>query len=59
MPLSVIVRAALAILMEHEERIDPMAEQVRPQLHSTHDRMALGQFDEQWRGCWVGALLRA
>ena len=52
-PLSVVVRAALAILMENEERIAAAAEQVRPQLPSTHDRLALGQFEEQWRGCLV------
>jgi hypothetical protein len=52
-PLSVIVRAALAILMENEERIAGTAEQIRPQLPSTHDRLALGQFEEQWRGCLV------
>jgi hypothetical protein len=56
-PLSVVVRAALAILMEHEERIAEMAEQIRPQLPSTHDRLALGQFEEQWRSCLVGAWL--
>jgi hypothetical protein len=55
-PLSVVVRAALAILMENEERIAGVAEQIRPQLPSTHDRLALGQFEEQWRGCLVGAL---
>jgi hypothetical protein len=49
--LSVVVRAALAILMENEERIARMTEQVRPQLPSTHDRLALGQFEEQWCIC--------
>jgi hypothetical protein len=48
-PLSVIVRAALAILMEREAGILPSAALVRPQLPSTHDRLALGQFEEQWR----------
>ena len=52
-PLSVIVRAALAILMEREEAIVRTAAHVRPQLPSTHDRLALGQFEEQWRGCLV------
>lgn len=56
-PLSVVVRAALAILMENEDRIARTAEQVRPQLPSTHDRLALGQFEEQWRGC-LGEALR-
>jgi hypothetical protein len=55
-PLSVVVRAALAILMENEDRIAAAAERIRPQLPSTHDRLALGQFEEQWRGCLVGAL---
>lgn len=55
-PLSVVVRAALAILMENQDRIAGAAEQVRPQLPSTHDRLALGQFEEQWRGCLVRAL---
>jgi hypothetical protein len=54
--LSVVVRAALAILMENEDRIAGVAERIRPQLPSTHDRLALGQFEEQWRGCLVGAL---
>lgn len=48
-PLSVIVRAALAILMEREGAIVRTASHVRPQLPSTHDRLALGQFEEQWR----------
>jgi hypothetical protein len=48
-PLSVIVRAALAILMEREEAIVRTASKARPQLPSTHDRLALGQFEEQWR----------
>jgi hypothetical protein len=56
-PLSVIVRAALALLMENEERIVATAEQIRPQLPSTHDRLALGQFEEQWRKCLAGVLL--
>lgn len=55
-PLSVVVRAALAIFMENEDRIAAAAERIRPQLPSTHDRLALGQFEEQWRGCLVGAL---
>ncbi|MBN9688986.1 MAG: hypothetical protein J0M24_02015 [Verrucomicrobia bacterium] len=55
-PLSVIVRAALALLMENEERIVATAEQIRPQLPSTHDRLALGQFEEQWRKCLAGVL---
>ncbi len=55
-PLSVVVRAALAILMEHEERIAGTAERIRPQLPSTHDRLALGQFEEQWRGCLKSSL---
>lgn len=55
-PLSVVVRAALAILMEHEERIAGTAERIRPQLPSTHDRLALGQFEEQWRQCVAQAL---
>jgi hypothetical protein len=55
-PLSVIVRAALAILMENEDRIAGAAERIRPQLPSTHDRLALGQFEEQWRGCLSSSL---
>lgn len=50
-PLSVVVRAALANLMENEDRIAAAAERIRPQLPSTHDRLALGQFEDQWRGC--------
>jgi hypothetical protein len=52
-PLSVIVRAALAILMEREEAILRSAAETRPQLPSTHDRLALGQFEEQWRRCLI------
>lgn len=48
-PLSVIVRAALANLMEREEAIVRSVSITRPQLPSTHDRLALGQFEEQWR----------
>jgi hypothetical protein len=48
-PLSVIVRAALANLMEREEAIVRSVSIARPQLPSTHDRLALGQFEEQWR----------
>lgn len=44
-PLRVVVRAALAILMENVESVAHMIEQVRPQLPSTHDRLALGPFD--------------
>ena len=54
-PLSVVVRAALAILMENEDRIAGAAERIRPQLPSTHDRLALGQFEEQWRFCLIQA----
>jgi hypothetical protein len=54
-PLSVIVRAALAILMENEDRIAGAAERIRPQLPSTHDRLALGKFEEQWRFCLIQA----
>lgn len=56
-PLSVVVRAALAILMENQDRIAGAAERIRLQLPPTHDRLALGQFEEQWRGCLVGALM--
>jgi hypothetical protein len=43
--------------MENEERL---AESVREQtfrLPSTHDRLAMGEFEEQWRRCLQAALL--
>ena len=54
-PLSVIVRAALAIVMEREESVVRTASIVRPQLPSTHDRLALGHFEEQWRKVLEGS----
>ena len=57
-PLSVVVRAALAILMENEDRIAAAAERIRPQLPSTHDRVALGEFEDRWRECLTGLLVR-
>ncbi len=56
-PVNVVVRAVLAILMENVDRIAGTSERIRPQLPSTHDRLALGQLEEQWRGCMVEVML--
>lgn len=51
-PLSVVVRAALAILMENEDRIAGTAEQVRPQLPST--RWPWASLKSSGEGAWQG-----
>jgi hypothetical protein len=45
--------------MDNEDRIARTAERIRPQFPSTHDRLALGPFEEPWRRCLVGALAGA
>lgn len=48
-PLGLLVRAALTVVMEAEARICTAAERKTFRLPSTHDRLALGEFEEQWR----------
>jgi hypothetical protein len=55
-PLGVIVRAALSVLMETEAELCATAGRQTFRLPSTHDRLALGEFEEQWRECLVLAL---
>jgi hypothetical protein len=55
-PLRVVVRAALAILMENVESVAHMIEQVRPQLPSTHDRLALAGTTQLGRSCLLDLL---
>jgi hypothetical protein len=56
--LSVLVRAALAVVMEAESRIREELEQQSFRLPSTHDRLALSDFEDRWRRSLQGALLR-
>lgn len=55
-PLGLIVRAALAVVMEAEAELCAAAEQQTFRLPSTHDRLALGEFEDQWRECLQLAL---
>lgn len=48
-PLGLLVRAALSVVMEAEARICAAAERQTLRLPSTHDRLALGEFEDQWR----------
>lgn len=50
-PLGVIVRAALSVVMETEAELCGTAGRQKFRLPSTHDRLALGEFEEQWREC--------
>ena len=56
--LSVLVRAALAVVMESESKIREVLEQQNFRLPSTHDRLALSDFEDRWRRSLHGALLR-
>jgi hypothetical protein len=56
--LSVLVRAALAVVMESESKIREELEQQSFRLPSTHDRLALSDFEDRWRRSLQGALLR-
>ena len=55
-PLGVLMRAALAVIMESEAQLCAAVERQTFRLPSTHDRVALGEFEEQWRTCLVQAL---
>ena len=55
-PLGVLMRAALAVVMESEAELCADAERQSFRLPSTHDRVALGEFEEQWRRCLQMAL---
>jgi hypothetical protein len=55
-PLGVLMRAALAVVMEAEGKLCAAVEQQMFRLPSTHDRLALGEFEEQWRQSLVRAL---
>ncbi len=56
--LSVLVRAALAVVMESESKIREELQQQSFRLPSTHDRLALSDFEDRWRRSLQGALLR-
>ena len=56
--LSVLVRAALAVVMESESKIREELAQQNFRLPSTHDRLALSDFEDRWRRSLQGALLR-
>ena len=56
--LSVLVRAALAVVMESESKIREELEQQNFRLPSTHDRLGLSDFEDRWRRSLQGALLR-
>lgn len=55
-PLGLLVRAALTVVMEAESRICAAAERKTFRLPSTHDRLALGEFEDQWRECLQASL---
>jgi len=56
--LSLLVRAALAVVMESESKIREELEQQSFRLPSTHDCLALSDFEDRWRRSLQGALLR-
>jgi hypothetical protein len=47
-PLGLIVRAALSVVMEAEAELCAVVQAQTFRLPSTHDRMAMGEFEEQW-----------
>jgi hypothetical protein len=55
-PFGVVLRAALAVVMEAEAKLCAAVEQQTFRLPSTHDRLALGEFEDQWRECLARAL---
>jgi hypothetical protein len=55
-PLGVVLRAALAVVMEAEAKLCALVERQTFRLPSTHDRLALGEFEDQWRQSLVRAL---
>ena len=56
-PFGVLIRAALGVVMESETALCAAAERQTFRLPSTHDRVALGEFEEQWRKCLVSVLV--
>jgi hypothetical protein len=48
-PLGLLVRAVLWVVMENEERLVESVREQTFRLPSTHDRLAFGEFEEQWR----------
>lgn len=50
-PLGLIVRAALSVVMEAENELCATVGRKSFRLPSTHDRLALGGFEEQWKRC--------
>ncbi len=57
-PFGVVLRAALAVVMEAEAKLCAAVEQQTFRLPSTHDRLALGEFEDQWRRSLQSALSR-
>lgn len=57
-PFGVVLRAALAVVMEAEAKLCAAVEQQTFRLPSTHDRLALGEFEDQWRRSLQAALLK-
>ncbi len=55
---SVVVRAALAVVMESESKIREELEQQNFRLPPTHDRLALSDFEDRWRRSLQGAPVR-
>lgn len=55
-PLGLLVRAALSVVMEAEANLCGTVGRQTFRLPSTHDRLALGEFEEQWRQCLQVAL---
>ena len=55
-PFGVVLRAALAVVMEAEAKLCATIEDQTFRLPSTHDRLALGEFEDQWRKSLVRAL---
>ena len=49
--LGVLMRAALSVIMESEAQLIRIVEAQTFRLPSTHDRLALGEFEDQWRRC--------
>jgi hypothetical protein len=50
-PLGVLMRAALSVIMESEAALCAEAERQTFRLPSTHNRVALAEFEDQWRLC--------
>ncbi len=55
-PLGLIVRAALSVVMGAEAELCAAAGRQSFRLPSTHDRLALGEFEDQWRTVICSAL---